>query len=138
MWANFERPASLDAAWAPALSVDLIANPPRHHEGHPLQLAYVGEGIAIDSDDVGGLAGCDRADQFAAVEQFGGADRRGLDRIGIGHAGLDHIAELAGVPAVRTDAHIGAEADLDAGLVGAAQRRLDVLADRERLLRLCA
>src|SRR5581483_3118219 len=49
------------------------------------------------------------------------------------HAGLDHVGELAGVVAVRVDAGVGAEGDLHAVLVGAAEGGEDPGADVEGL-----
>ena len=69
----------------------------------------VGERVARDGDQVGELAGLDRADPVLPAEQLGGVGGRGLDRLHRRHALLHHVGELLRVVAVREDAAVGAE-----------------------------
>ena len=47
-----------------------------HHEFHMFELGDVGQGIDLDGNDVGELAGFDRTDAIAPAHQLGGIERR--------------------------------------------------------------
>ena len=79
------------------------------------------ERVGADGDQVGEVAGGERADVGGAADEVGGGDGRGLDGLGGGHAVEDHIVELLGVVAVGVDAGVGAEGHLDPGSVGLAE-----------------
>src|SRR5688572_4879322 len=59
-----------------ALAVVLDHFAARHHEVDVLEHTHVGQGIAGDRNDVGGLARLDRPDLARQAEQVGGVDRR--------------------------------------------------------------
>ena len=88
----------------------------------------VGERVAFDGDDVGEVAGRDRAEVPAMAEQRGRNRRRGGERLRRRHAGLDEPAELARVLAEHRVDGVGSHPDLHARLERAA-RGLEVLLD---------
>src|SRR6202040_1349398 len=90
-----------------------------HHEAEPLELGQVCERVAVGRDQVGVAAGGDGPGAVAPAEEVGGAGRRHGEDLDGGGAGLLQRAELPGVLAVRVDAGVGAESELDAGLHGA-------------------
>src|SRR4051812_4043508 len=97
-----------------------------------LELADVGQRVAVDGDQVAVAADRDRADVALAPQRLRGASGRGLDRLDRGHPPFDHLGELAAIVAVRIDAGVGPEQHRHAG----AHRPLEGLAllQADRLL----
>ena len=107
-----------------------------HDEVHVAEHADVCQGIAADGDDVGGLAGLDRADLGGKSEQVGSIDGRCLDRRHRRHAMLDHQQEFIGVASMERHPGVGAEGNPDAGryrsakcLAGDSDAPLNLLAN---------
>src|SRR5712692_1007079 len=85
-----------------------------------LEHAQVLEGIALDHDEVGVLAGLDGADLALHAEDFRIHPRgREQDLHGLHHLTLE--LELCGALSLHVAEQIGARADLAAGLVGMRQ-----------------
>lgn len=80
--------------------------------------------VARHRDDVGELAGFERAGFAIDAEQFCGTLAAGHQRCSGCHAKIDVIAELLRVEAVRKYRRIGAEGDLHADLQRVAEHRL--------------
>ena len=83
-----------------------------HDEGDVGQQLQVVEGVATDGDHVGQAARGQRPDPVLPAEQLGRDHRCRLDGGHRGHPVPGHVGQLAGVPAVRVDAAVGAVGDL--------------------------
>ena len=79
------------------------------------------ERVVGDGDQIGVVAGGERADIFGAADEIGGVPGGGLDGLCRGHSIHDHVVELLCVVAVWVDAGVGAEGHLDAGRDGLAE-----------------
>ena len=90
-------------------------------------------GSPFDGDDVRDVAFLEDAQAVVDAQKLGGLKRRSLNGLHGRHAGLDHIDELLGVHAVRRNAGVGAESDLDASAVGFGEGLLDERSDRRGL-----
>src|SRR5690348_107468 len=106
-----------------------------HHEVDLLHQRNVVQRIARHRDDIGVFSRRDAAEVILMLQQRRGVRGSGLDHIHRRHPRLHHVHELLGVLAVRIDAGVGAERDLDAGLVRLARGRQDLRPDLERLAR---
>ena len=106
-----------------AINIDLAL---LHHQLDPLALLQypdIGERIAIDRDDVGKLAGLQRAEILVQLERFRGVARGGEDRVHRLHAEPAIGLQLEGVAAhAGLKAHVGAHRDIDARLVELLER----------------
>src|SRR5437867_2851785 len=83
--------------------------PALHDEVRPLEQAHVLERVARAGDQVRVVTLLDCADAIGPAQQLRGDGRGRPDRIERSHPILDHVAELAGVLAVRVDAAVGPE-----------------------------
>ncbi len=86
-----------------------------HDECDFLQDADVRQRVAGNRDDVGEVAGLQRADLPLPAEQLGAVQRAGLKRGQRRHAVLHHQRELAGLRAVGKRPDVGAHRDGNAG-----------------------
>src|SRR3984957_4078743 len=86
-----------------------------HDEGYFLQGGDVVEGIAGDGDDVGEVAGLERADLIFPLQQFCAVDGAGLNGSQRSHAEFHHQDEFACLSAVGEWADVGAHGDGDSG-----------------------
>ncbi len=75
----------------------------------------VGEGVAVDGDDVGEEPGFELADLAGPAEEFGSVEEVGAEDVEGGHAVLVHEDEFAGLGAVGEGADVGADGEGDAG-----------------------
>ncbi len=83
-----------------------------------LEYADVLRRIALDGDDVGQLAGLDGAQLALHLDRARGIAGGGQDGFHVGHAELDVDFHLAGIGAhLGIETHVGAERDVDSGLV---------------------
>src|SRR5690606_3024362 len=127
--------ALIDAGQLP-LPAKLVHAAVLHDEADIFQQPDVGCRIALDGDDVGVLADLDRAGIGRYAEQVGGVDGRRSDRQCRLHPVPDHQREFLGVAAVRADAGVGAERDLDAFADGPGETLLGIAGRLARLFKL--
>ena len=80
-----------------------------HYELHLFQRGDIFQRVAIDGDEVGLLAGFERADLGGPSQQVGRVDGGGLDGLQRRHAEADVDSELVGVEAVRIDGSVGSK-----------------------------
>src|SRR3569833_1894525 len=104
-----------------------------HHKAHTLEQSNVVERVAVDSHDVGKLAGRDAPEILVMFEQLGGVSRGCLDRKERRQSHLHHELEFVCVLAMRINPRIGSECDLDSGFVGAARGTHDERSDSRGL-----
>jgi len=81
-----------------------------HHPAHFGDCGLdIGERIAIDRDDIGDIAGCDRAQTFVQAWHLGRQHGCRLQRLFVGHAQLHepaqllHVQSVGGVDGIRAD-----------------------------------
>ena len=79
-----------------------------HHEADLLQDAYVGEGVAGNSNDICEIAWLESADLILPTEKFRAVEEIGLKSGERRHAIFNHEAKFAGLRAVREWTDIGA------------------------------
>ena len=73
-----------------------------------------GEGIAREHDEVGLLAGCERASGFVEVEHFGAGEGEAFEGFLPGHPGPNADGSIAEEPAGVVDGIVGVEGGEDA------------------------
>src|SRR5882672_1690346 len=92
-----------------------------HDEFEGFEDARVGERVAAEGDEIGVVAGFERANLVSQAKEISSIDGGGLDGVERLHAPFDHLAKLSRVVAVWVDAGIRAERHLRAGLKGVAE-----------------
>ena len=91
-----------------------------HHQDIFLVLEHadVFQRIALDRDDVGELAGFDRAQIAVQFDRARRVARGGQDRFHVGHAEFGVNLHLAGIGThLGIKTHVSAKRDIDAGLM---------------------
>ncbi len=91
--------------------------------GGVAQHGNIGERVAVDDDEIGELAGADRAEPVLPAQAFGGPSGRGLQGLHRRHPGFDEAFEFAGIFRVTVAAGIGAGHDPDAEIERPPYRR---------------
>src|SRR5713226_8108103 len=86
-----------------------------HHESDVLENCDVSNGVTVDGDDVGEVAGLDCTHAVRPTEQVCCVDRSRLDRLHRRQSELYHHPEFARVQAVWVNRRVSAERYFDTG-----------------------